>query len=97
MTCRDDIQRVLAENVERAKSGYDDAQKEFKAAMDEIPSSLPEPDGTGRIRIAGSNYRHAMRTYSEALRESNEFISQAIVPEWLKKEGDEPGAAASGS
>jgi hypothetical protein len=88
-----DIKRVLSEKVEFARVAYESAQMEFRGAIADIPSSLPPPDGTGRIRIAGDSYRFAMRAYSEALREINEFLSQGRIPDRLRE--DEKAVAGS--
>jgi hypothetical protein len=97
MTCWDDVKRTLSERVELARAGYEAAHIEFKQAIAEIPSSLPPPDGTGRIRIAGESYRWAMRAYSDALREFNEFMMHRQIPDWLKNDGKAGAGGAAGS
>ena len=49
--------------------------------MADIPSGLPHPDGTARIRNTGVSYNFAVHAYSEALKEFNNFISDGIVPD----------------
>ena len=75
---------VLALGVERAKGRYEIAHQEFKQAINDIPSSLPPPDGTGKIKLAGNEYRFAMRGYSDALREYNNFVAYGQIPERLR-------------
>jgi hypothetical protein len=81
---REGIERVLTEDLDRARQAYDTASREFKTVTLEIPSGLPHPDGTDRIRIMGDAYNSAMKQYAVALQEFNAFVTHRVVPERLK-------------
>ncbi len=78
--------------MEQARRAYEQAHEAFNSVTSDIPSGLPQPDGTDRIRNAGQVYRSTMNHYSEALREFNTFISGGAVPDHLKKEKKKPQA-----
>jgi hypothetical protein len=51
--------------------------------MSDIPSGLPHPDGTHRIRNASKKYYATMDDYQRAIDEFNEFIKDGTIPERL--------------
>ena len=91
MLCRDEIKRILNDGVDLARAEYETARVEFMRTVAEIPSSLPPPDGTGWIRIAGESYRLSMRAYSTALREFNDFVLEGRIPDRLTDQGKAAG------
>jgi hypothetical protein len=84
---RNEIARILRDKVTHARKAYESAHTAFNTITADIPSGLPHPDGTDRIRFAGSTYRSTMNAYSEALHEFNVFISDGIIPERFKAAG----------
>lgn len=86
MLKRTSIEAILRDEVERAKRAYQQAHTDFHGVTADIPSGLPEPDGTDRIRNAGNVYRSTMNIYSDALREFNNFVTDGVIPDRLKPE-----------
>jgi hypothetical protein len=91
-----DIARVLRNDVFRAKRAYEVAHSEFMAVANDIPSQLPQPDGTARIINAGKAYRSTMDIYSRTLREFNNYIATGDIPDRIK-ENQTDGSAAAGA
>ncbi len=84
MLNRDQIERILRDETEKAKEVYHRAHADFKEIAANIPSGLPHPDGTDRIINAGKAYRFTMNAYDQTLREYNTFILTGQIPERLK-------------
>jgi hypothetical protein len=66
---REEIERVLFDELDRTKSAHERAHKKFKVVMADIPSGLPQPDGTARITNAGRANTSTLDAYIRALRE----------------------------
>jgi len=69
--------QVLADASSRAAA----AHAEFIAAVDNIPSGLPHPDGTQRIQNASSKLRAARDDMKSAHSRLDTFMITGIVPE----------------
>jgi len=69
--------KVLADASSRAAA----AHAEFIAAVDDIPSGLPHPDGTQRIQNASSKLRAARDDMKRAHSRLDTFMTAGIVPE----------------
>ncbi len=82
---RTEIPRILRDEIARTKLTYERAHEEWKAIESDIPSGIPGPDGTQRIRNAANNYQAAMEDYHRAVGEFNAFIKGGTIPERLKK------------
>ena len=54
-----DIESILREKLRRAELTFRTAQDKFRDATSDVPSGLPHPDGTGRVKAAGTSYRSA--------------------------------------
>jgi len=55
--------------------------------MSQVPSGLPHPDGTQRIRNASRELFRARKEMMTAHRRLDNFIESGIVPEDLKWNG----------
>jgi hypothetical protein len=84
---RDETDRALRDNLDRAKLLFECARVEFKAMMHDIPSGLPHTDGTAEMQQAGNLYRSAMKDYRRAAEEFSDFLFHDIVPYRLKECG----------
>lgn len=93
MLHRDEIGDILREEVQRARRVYEVAHAHFSSVTTDIPSHLPSPDGTDRIRNAGKAYRATMDAYSAALKEFNDFLTSGVVPERLKNSPEQKKAS----
>ena len=69
--------QVLADASSRAAA----AHAEFIAAVDNIPSGLPHPDGTQRIQNASRKLRAARDDMKSAHSRLDSFMITGIVPE----------------
>jgi hypothetical protein len=83
MLTRRDIEFILSGDLERARVAFESARENFRSIMSDIPSGIPQPDGTLRIELAGTAFRIAIDDYSVALREFNNFLIDGAVPERL--------------
>jgi hypothetical protein len=81
---RVEIERILFEEMERTRVLYEKARADFKETVAEIPSYIPQPDGSLRILNAGKSQEQARLAYMTALNEFNGFIVEGIVPVRLK-------------
>jgi hypothetical protein len=85
MTRRDEIERILHDDLERARAFYDSETAQFRAATNSMTASNEaDPDGTPNIRAAGTERRAALEAYSAALKRFNNFIMRGVVPDDLK-------------
>lgn len=69
--------------TERAK----EATESFDAAIRDIPSGLPHPDGTQRIHNASRQVSVARIEMMKAHNRLNDYLNRRIVPEDLKRSG----------
>ena len=85
MTRREEIERILHDDLERARILFDAETDEFRTATKGMtPSDDADPEGTPEIRAAGTERRSALTAYSRALRRFNDFIQDGVVPDDLK-------------
>jgi len=74
------LRQDLKSAHERRQRAYD----LFREVMTDIPSGLPHPDGTDRIRQASRQFEHAQKDLIEALTRLDRFLttgSNAAEPE----------------
>ena len=82
---REEIERILHDELERARSFYESQTDKFRTATEEmVPVDANHPDRTPAIRGAGTKRRDALAIYSLALKRFNDFIIHGIVPDDLK-------------
>jgi phage-related tail fiber protein len=81
MRSRQEIERILATEIEEARLKQKEAGETFRQIAADIPSLLPAPDGALRIHQAGTEYRAALDNLRNALHRYNDFIAKGIVPE----------------
>ena len=71
--------RLRAE-LQRAESQYKLSQAEFSFVLSDIPSGLPQPDGTQRIHNAARDYHTSREAFQTALDRFNDFILRGKIP-----------------
>jgi hypothetical protein len=96
------IRQLLQEEVDAAQQRRIAASKHFSEVIGDVPSGLPHPDGTDRIRLASREYSASRHAASEAMERLSDFMTQGIIPADLKRKPmkREPGgdsAKKSGS
>ena len=79
---RDTILKILREQLERAQQRRTEANRRFHAVLSEteIPSGMPQPDGTHRIRQAARHYEDALRAVNLAVYNLNNFVMHGTLP-----------------
>jgi len=82
---RAQIEKILHDELERARLLYDAETKAFgSATKGMIPTDPDHPDRTAAIRTAGEERRSALDVYSRALNRIMDFIINGVVPDDLK-------------
>ena len=71
----------LMEEVNKAHDEYVAANTRFNSLVSEIPSGIPQPDGSLRIQKAGSETRRALEKYTRSMKLYTEFILNGIFPD----------------
>jgi len=82
-----DIYRALFQDVIEATARVNSASEMFSSTMADIPSALPHPDGTQRIRNSSNQLRDARKGMMRAYSRLNDFLNRGIVPGDLKRSG----------
>jgi len=80
---RNILHREFLSATERAR----EATESFDAAIREIPSGIPHPDGVQRIHNASREVSVARIDMMKAHNRLNDYLSRRIVPEDLKRSG----------
>lgn len=78
------IHDVLRDEFEAAKRRMNIASMKFNKVVRDIPSGLPQPDGTQRIHNAGREVADAREKLAAAIARLNDFVSHEAVPEDLR-------------
>jgi len=80
---REEVARILRDDVERAKAVSETASAEFEAILNDIPSSIPHPDGALRIRNASIESAAARTHFMHAIKRQAAFLVHGTLPEDL--------------
>jgi hypothetical protein len=83
-----DIRSALLQALLGATAAMDEASREFDdTIIHRIPSGLPHPDGSQRIKNASAKLSVAREQMMKAHHRLNDFIEHGTVPEDLKRSG----------
>jgi hypothetical protein len=82
---REQIEAILAREVERAEANWYSQQAQFAEIVAAISLGLPDTDGVMRIKIAADHHNRALREYRTALSEFTAFTMNLAVPERFKQ------------
>ncbi len=74
-----EVGTILENELRFRRADYAKAKKEFDLVT-EILSGLPHPDGTRHIKNVGATHKHALQTYTTALRERGRFVTHGEIP-----------------
>ena len=77
------FEELLKGELDDARAEYDAAHKKFDSLIKDIPSEIPQPDGSMRIRQAGEASRAALQNYKRALKRFSEYAFSGTVPKDL--------------
>lgn len=80
-----EIQTLLHQQFLTATERAKEATEAFEAAITDIPSGLPNPDGTQRIHNASRQVSVTRIEMMKAHNRLNDYLSRQIVPEDLKR------------
>jgi hypothetical protein len=82
-----EIRTLLHQQFVAATEQAKEATESFDAAIRDIPSGLPHPDGTQRIHAASRRVSVARIEMMKAHNRLNGYLSRRIVPEDFKRSG----------
>lgn len=80
-----DVRQLLQDDFDAAQNRRIDASKRFAEVIDDIPSGIPHPDGTDRIRLASREYSASRVAATEAMRRLSDFLIRGIIPPELPR------------
>jgi hypothetical protein len=81
------ILSTLLQDVIELTARTEQATEEFEAIMGQIPTGLPHPDGTQRIKNASAKLSIARQELMKAHRRLDEYVSSGNVLEDVKRSG----------
>ena len=82
---KDHIRTLLMRKLLEATTRANTLSEDFKDVIDDIPSSLPHPDGTQRIQNISQELSVARKEVMKAHNRLNDFLSRGVIPEDLKQ------------
>ncbi len=85
-THRSAMARILTEELAAAHSRHTAAAKYFHRLLEQIPSGLPQPDGSQRIHAAGREAHVALEAYVRALKRYTDFSVHGVIPRGLDQD-----------
>ncbi|MEO8132177.1 MAG: hypothetical protein ABJF23_17815 [Bryobacteraceae bacterium] len=77
---REEILEVLEQELATAREKSAQASTDFYATLNDIPSGLPHPDGTQRIRNASIRCAQSRTKLVAAMTRLNNYIIHGTVP-----------------
>jgi hypothetical protein len=79
------IRKLLEDDFEAAQQRRIEASKLFAEVMSDIPSGIPHPDGTDRIRLASREYSASRDAAMAAMKRLSDFLIRRIIPPELER------------
>jgi hypothetical protein len=80
-----EIRQLLEDAFDAAQQRRIEASKRFAEIMDDIPSGIPNPDGTDRIHQAAREYKDSREAASAAMKRLSDFMIRGIIPDGLER------------
>ncbi|HEY2842010.1 MAG TPA: hypothetical protein VGJ09_00105 [Bryobacteraceae bacterium] len=80
-----EIRRLLQDDFNAAQQLRAQASKWFTEVVNDIPSGIPQPDGTNRIKLASREYAASREAASAAMKRLNDFKIRGIIPPGLER------------
>jgi hypothetical protein len=71
---------TLTERVRLARERRNLASVAFDEVLRSVPSGIPHPDGTERVRQASQEWVNAQNEFTQALWDLNQFRLRGVVP-----------------
>lgn len=82
---REDVMKILQDDVTCAKQQLDDANRTFDDIIREVPSMLPHPDGIQRIKNVSRDLALSRDKLNEAVERLNNFMLHGTIPQDLQR------------
>ena len=82
---REEIMKILQDDVTCAKQQSDDANRAFDDVIREVPSMLPHPDGVQRIKNVSRDLALSHNKLNEAVERLNDFMLHGTIPQDLQR------------
>jgi len=79
------IRQLLQEHFDAAQERRIAASKRYSEIISDIPSGIPHPDGTDRIRQASGEYKASREAATEAMKRLSDFLIRGIIPPDLER------------
>ena len=76
---------ILLRDVFETTARLNAASEEFNVIMSSVPSAVPHPDGSLRIRLASRELSAARTEMLRAHSRLDEFLSRGVIPDGLKR------------
>ena len=80
-----EIRQLLQDDVDAAQQRRIVASKRFTEIMDDIPSGIPQPDGTDRIKMASREYKESREAATAAMKRLSDFMIRGMIPADLEQ------------
>jgi hypothetical protein len=80
-----EIRQLLQDAFDEAQQRRIEASKRFTEVMDDVPSGIPHPDGTDRIKMASREYKDSREAASAAMKRLSDFMIRGIIPPELER------------
>jgi len=82
---REEILEILEQDLATAREQSALASANFYATLNEVPSGLPHPDGTQRIRNASIQCAHCRTKLLSAMTRLNNYMIHGTLPAELNR------------
>lgn len=79
------IRQAFHQDLRIAHEKRDRASARLNEVMNDIPSGIPSPDGTDRIRQASQQSRDAQKEVMDSLTRLNNFLIHGTIPADLER------------
>ena len=74
------MRETLKAQLQQAQLEYEATLRSFDRIIKELPSGIPQPDGSLRIHKAGQASTSALQNYRSALKRFSEFTLHGRLP-----------------
>jgi hypothetical protein len=82
---REQVLKILQDDVEYARQQLAGANKAFDDVVREVPGMLPHSDGIQRIKNVSRDLAYSRVSMHEALKRLNDFVLHGTIPQNLQK------------
>jgi hypothetical protein len=80
-----EIRQLLQDDFDAAQQRRVAASKRFAEVMGDIPSAIPHPDGTDRIRLASREYSASREEATAAMKRLSDYLIRGTIPPELER------------